>query len=90
MSPISNTAIYCEQKVRRVKKTASTATDKETGKKSLGGFLLKNGSAIKNKFGGSNSVAGDQIAIGKEQSLTGEVYVRADGKKGESQFIFRN
>ena len=35
------------------------------------------------KFGGSASVAGDQIAVSKESSLTGEVYVRADGKKGK-------
>jgi hypothetical protein len=36
------------------------------------------------KLGGSASVAGDQIAVSKESSLTGEVYVRADGKKGKS------
>jgi hypothetical protein len=35
------------------------------------------------KLGGSASVAGDQIAVSKESSLTGEVYVRADGKKGK-------
>ena len=54
-------------------------------KKSLGGFLENNESSIRKTYGGSNSVAGDQIAISKESSLTGEVYVRADGKKGESQ-----
>ena len=32
-------------------------------------------------------MAGDQIAISKEKSLTGEVYYR-DGKKGEIQFLY--
>jgi hypothetical protein len=36
------------------------------------------------RLGGSASVAGDQIAVSKDSSLTGEVYVRADGKKGKS------
>jgi hypothetical protein len=49
-------------------------------KKSLDGFLGKMDSKPKN-LGGSASVAGDQIAVGKDSSLTGEVYVRADGKK---------
>jgi len=74
------------KKVRRIRKTASKGAGndlekKEAAKKSLGGFLEKNEPSIKKKVGGSNSVAGDQIAISKEQSLTGEVYVRADGKK---------
>jgi hypothetical protein len=56
-------------------------------KKSLGGFLEDNESSIRKTYGGSNSVAGDQIAISKESSLTGEVYVRADGKKGEFQYF---
>ena len=32
-------------------------------------------------------MAGDQIAISKEFSLTGEVYVRADGKKGKAMSV---
>ncbi len=32
---------------------------------------------------GSASVAGDQVAVTKEASLTGEVYIRGDGKKGK-------
>ena len=55
--------------------SASVAGDKKT---SLSGFL-NDGS--KPKKGGSASVAGDQIAVSKEASLTGEIYVRADGKK---------
>ena len=73
-----------EQKVRRVRKTpAKSPSTPKSEKRSLGGFLEKNEPSIKKKVGGSNSVAGDQIAISKEQSLTGEVYVRADGKKGK-------
>lgn len=53
-------------------------------KESLDGFLGKMDS-MPRKMGGSASVAGDQIAIGKDSSLTGEVYVRADGKKGTFQ-----
>ncbi|KAL3921977.1 MAG: hypothetical protein SGILL_002455 [Bacillariaceae sp.] len=51
-------------------------------KDSLDGFLGKMDSKPK-KLGGSASVAGDQIAVSKDSSLTGEVYVRADGKKGK-------
>ena len=57
------------------KGSASVAGDK---KNSLSGFL-DNGSKPKER--GSASVAGDQIAVSKESSLTGEIYVRADGKK---------
>ena len=77
---------FIEQKVRRIRKTAAKP-DAKKAEKSLGGFLEKNEPSIKKKVGGSNSVAGDQIAISKEQSLTGEVYVRADGKKGKSFFF---
>lgn len=49
-------------------------------KKSLDGFFGKMDSTPKNRCG-SASVAGDQIAVSKASSLTGEVYVRADGKK---------
>jgi hypothetical protein len=52
-------------------------------KDSLDGFLGKMDS-MPRKMGGSASVAGDQIAVGKDASLTGEVYVRADGKKGKA------
>ena len=58
------------------KGSASVAGDK---KPSLSGFL-NSGSEPKEKRG-SRSVAGDQLAVSKESSLTGEVYVRADGKK---------
>lgn len=65
-----------------------TPSSKEPEKNnSLGGFFENNESTIRKTYGGSNSVAGDQIAISKESSLTGEVYVRADGKKGESQYF---
>lgn len=57
------------------KGSASVAGDK---KSSLSGFL-NSGSEPKER--GSASVAGDQLAVSKESSLTGEVYVRADGKK---------
>lgn len=67
--------------VRRVKKSSgSSVTSEDVSKKSLAGFLNK-GDKPKLKLGGSASVAGDQIAVSKESSLTGEVYVRADGKK---------
>ena len=48
---------------------------------SLGSFLGNMDSTPK-KYG-SASVAGDQIAVSKESSLLGEVYIRADGKKGK-------
>lgn len=56
----------------------------EEKKNTLGGFLKRN-EPIFPKMGGSASVAGDQIAVSKESSLTGEVYVRADGKKGKER-----
>lgn len=80
-------------KVRRIRRTSVKTADKATAapeeKKTLGGFLLKNepSTPTPRKIGGSASVAGDQIAISKESSLTGEVYVRADGKKGESTCV---
>jgi hypothetical protein len=52
-------------------------------KESLDCFLGKMDSKPM-RLGGSASVAGDQIAVSKDSSLTGEVYVRADGKKGKS------
>lgn len=78
-----------EQKVRRIKKTAVRPVE-EVGetKKTLGGFLTRNEPSTQRIMGGSASVAGDQIAVSKESSLTGEVYVRADGKKGkENVFV---
>lgn len=51
----------------------------QPAKKSLDGFLGNMDSTPK-RMGGSASVAGDQIAVSKDSSLTGEVYVRADGK----------
>ena len=66
-------------KVRRVLKASSQSVNSEGPKKSLGGFLGKH--TTPNKLAGSNSVAGDQLAVSKDESLTGEVYVRADGKK---------
>ena len=51
------------------------------GTNSLGSFLGNMDSTPK-KYG-SASVAGDQIAVSKESSLLGEVYIRADGKKGK-------
>ncbi|KAL3943228.1 MAG: hypothetical protein SGBAC_002718 [Bacillariaceae sp.] len=78
------------KKVRRVKKSSSSSVSGppsssgsvggEPRKKSLGGFL-DNEPRPRAKLGGSASVAGDQIAVTKERSLTGEVYVRSDGKK---------
>lgn len=76
------------KKVRRVKKSSAASVGgsgasvggEPKKKKSLTGFLEKDG-APRAKMGGSASVAGDQIAVTKERSLTGEVYVRADGKK---------
>lgn len=76
-----------EQKVRRIRKTAVKPAEEPTEKKkTLGGFLSKTEMSSPRKLGGSASVAGDQIAISKESSLTGEVYLRADGKKGELRF----
>jgi hypothetical protein len=75
---------WIEQKVRRIRKTAvKPAEESEEKKKTLGGFFSKNEPSTARIFGGSASVAGDQIAVSKESSLTGEVYVRADGKKGK-------
>ena len=58
--------------------SASVSGEKKTS--SLSGFL-NDGTSPKLRKGGSASVAGDRIAVSKESSLTGEVYVRADGKK---------
>ena len=68
------------------KSTEDTTKDAPTPKKgrNLGSFL-GNMDSTPQKMG-SASVAGDQVAISKEQSLTGEVYVRADGKKGKIFF----
>ena len=52
--------------------------------KSLGS-LLGNMDSKPRKMG-SASVAGDQVAVTKESSLTGEVYIREDGKKGKILF----
>jgi ribosomal protein L24E len=81
-----------EKKVRRVRKSSSSASvsspsarkkslsGKSFSGKSLSGFI-ENEDELKPKLRRSSSVAGDQLAISKESSLTGEVYVRADGKK---------
>jgi hypothetical protein len=79
-------------KVRRIRRTAVKPAENESPpaeeKKTLDGFLLKKEqSSPRRKIGGSASVAGDQIAVSKESSLTGEVYVRADGKKGECEMF---
>ncbi|MGK3750738.1 MAG: hypothetical protein ACI8RD_003038 [Bacillariaceae sp.] len=78
--------------VRRVRKSSSSASvsspsaqkKKLSGKSfsgpSLSGFI-ENEDEPKPKLRRHSSVAGDQLAISKESSLTGEVYVRADGKK---------
>lgn len=74
-------------RVRRIRKTAvkrdsATESATESGeKKSLTGFLEKGAASAPRQKGGSASVAGDMIAVSKDSSLTGEVYVRADGKK---------
>lgn len=47
------------------------------------GSLLGNMDSKPRKMG-SASVAGDQVAVAKESSLTGEVYIRGDGKKGKT------
>ena len=75
-------------KVRRIRRTAvKTTDDGKTAttekKEGLDGFLTRKETSSPRKMGGSASVAGDQIAVSKESSLTGEVYVRADGKKGK-------
>lgn len=51
-------------------------------KDTLDGFLGKMEPSPK-RIGGSASVGGDQIPLNKDSSLTGEIYVRADGKKGK-------
>eukprot|EP00934_Nitzschia_sp_Nitz4_P001588 Nitzschia sp. Nitz4//scaffold64_size103689//38157//44477//NITZ4_004432-RA/size103689-processed-gene-0.77-mRNA-1//1//CDS//3329556118//1588//frame0 len=96
-SPDTEVEIYTRPdgtRVRRIKKKApepsvvqpatasKPAAEKpaEEEKKTLDGFLGK-GAASKPRMGGSASVAGDRIAVSKNESLTGEVYVRADGKK---------
>ena len=66
--------------VRRVKKSSASVSGGSSHNKSLSGFL-GNGDEPKPKLRRSSSVAGDQLAISKESSLTGEIYVRADGKK---------
>ena len=56
-------------------------TPKLKREKSLGS-LLGNMDSEPRKMG-SASVAGDQVAVSKGSSLTGEVYIREDGKKGK-------
>jgi hypothetical protein len=51
-------------------------------KESLDGFLGKM-DLTPRKIGGSASVAGDQLAVSRDSSLIGEIYVRADGTKGK-------
>ena len=58
-----------------VSSVASPSTSKNS---SLSGVLTDD---PKQKQRGSASVAGDQLAVSRESSLTGEIYVRADGKK---------
>ena len=78
--------------MRRIRKTAlkSSRNQADERQKSLGNFFDKIEPSTKKKYGGSNSVAGDQIAISKESSLTGEIYVRGDGKKGKILFFLLN
>ena len=70
------------KKVRRVRKSNGSSSAAPAGadspKKNLQGFLSGFGNNVKVR---SASVAGDIIAVDKESSLTGEVYIRADGKK---------
>ena len=56
-------------------------TKEEKAKKNLDNFLSTMELRPQRQVGGSASVAGDMIAVNKESSLTGEVYVREDGKK---------
>jgi hypothetical protein len=65
-----------------VKKKSKEETKKESPKQknSLGNFFGNMDSGPPKM--GSASVAGDQVAVTKEASLTGEVYIREDGKKG--------
>ena len=77
-------------KLENKKKVEGSPKDAPKAKKDrgLGSFFgsMNSGPAGPPKMG-SASVAGDQVAITKEASLTGEVYIRADGKKGKN-FIF--
>jgi hypothetical protein len=68
--------------VRRIRRPKKTEDSGSVGgeKKTLAG-IFSNAGPKRTKMGGSASVAGDMIAVDKSQSLTGEVYVRADGKK---------
>ena len=79
--------LHSKQKVRRIRRTAAKSTEMTEEKKSLEGFFSSKESSAPRRLGGSASVAGDQIAVSKESSLTGEVYVRADGKKGKMLLI---
>ncbi len=68
-----------------VKKKSEEEPAEETPKakkNNLGSFFGSMDSSQPKKMG-SASVAGDQVAVTKEASLTGEVYIRGDGKKGE-------
>ena len=57
-------------------------TPKAKKENNLGSFFGSMDSSQPKKMG-SASVAGDQVAVTKEASLTGEVYIRGDGKKGK-------
>lgn len=76
IAPLEDKKIESEENTSRAANVASQSV--EPAKKSLDGFLGNMDS--KPKRTGSASVAGDQIAVSKDASLTGEVYVRADGK----------
>jgi hypothetical protein len=65
--------------------TEKNAEDTKKNTPSLGS-LLGNMDSKPQKMG-SASVAGDQVAVAKESSLTGEVYIRGDGKKGKIYVI---
>ena len=65
------------KKVRRVRKTPTA----EQPKKSLTNFQDNGTPGDQPRRTGSASVAGDQLTMDKNTSLTGEVYIRADGKK---------
>ena len=66
-----------EKKNARDDRKEATQLKKEN---SLGSFLVNMDS--KPRKMGSASVAGDQVAVSKDSSLTGEVFIREDGKKG--------
>ena len=91
-TPIRGAATVSGASFNQLEKKKSTEDTKSTedAKKNTPslGSLLGNMDSKPQKMG-SASVAGDQVAIAKESSLTGEVYIRGDGKKGKKcVFVF--